>query len=68
MLLAHETVYKMVWKNVIGENCEQEFCLTPDGGTVGVLWQIDDDKVGRPPTVDEECEKRKPILLIAVGL
>ena len=53
---------------MFGVNCEQELIKAPDGGTLGVLWQTDSDGKSKPPTAKEKCDKRKPIMLIAVGL
>ena len=56
--LIHERVYQKVWPNVFGVNCEQELLKAPDGGTIGVLWQIGSDGKSKPPTVSEKCGKR----------
>lgn len=61
-MILHERIYQRIWPNVIGQNVDQELFLTPDGGTVGVMWDIDGDG-GRPTN-----NNQKPILLIVLGL
>ena len=58
-----DVVKQAIWKN----HSEIELFKTPDGGTVGIEWSIDDN-IGRPPTAEEEVAERKPILLLAPGL